>query len=140
MMKVFKKISVLLLIAVIMVGFVACGAPEGADIELITVTNGETIGEGETEFPLTITDEEGEQIAITVKTNKATVGEALVELGLIAGEESDYGLYIKTVNGVLLDYDTDGKYWAFYVDGAYANTGVDQTEIEDGVTYELKAE
>ena len=140
MMKVFKKISVLLLIAVIMVGFVACGAPEGADIELITVTNGETIGEGETEFPLTITDEEGDQIAITVKTDKTTVGEALVELGLIAGEESDYGLYIKTVNGVLLDYDTDGKYWAFYVDGAYANTGVDQTEIEDSVSYELKAE
>ena len=139
-MKVFKKISVLLLIAVIMVGFVACGAPEGADIELITVTNGETIGEGETEFPLTITDEEGDQIAITVKTDKTTVGEALVELGLIAGEESDYGLYIKTVNGVLLDYDTDGKYWAFYVDGAYANTGVDQTEIEDSVSYELKAE
>lgn len=140
MMKVFKKISVLLLIAVIMVGFVACGAPEGADIELITVTNGETIGEGETEFPLTITDVEGEKIAITVKTDKATVGEALVELGLIAGEETDYGLYIKTVNGVLLDYDTDGKYWAFYVDGAYANTGVDQTEIEAGVSYELKAE
>ena len=135
-----KKISVLLLIAVMVIGFVACAAPEGADIEPITVTNGETIGEGNTEFPLTITDVEGEKIAITVKTDKATVGEALVDLGLIAGEDSEYGLYIKTVNGVLLDYDQDGKYWAFYVDGAYANAGVDQTEIEAGVTYELKAE
>ena len=140
MMKVFKKISVLLLIAVIMVGFVACGAPEGADIELITVTNGETIGEGETEFPLTITDEEGDQIAITVKTDKTTVGEALVELGLIAGEESDYGLYIKTVNGVLLDYDTDGKYWAFYENGTLASVGVDSTKITEGTIYEFKAE
>ena len=140
MKKSIKKISALLLIVVMIVAFAACAAPEGADIELITVTNGETIGDGNTEFPLAITDVEGEQIAITVKTDKATVGEALVELGLIAGEESEYGLYIKTVNGILLDYDQDGKYWAFYVDGAYANTGVDQTEIEAGVNYELKAE
>ena len=140
MKKSIKKISALLLIVVMIVAFAACAAPEGADIELITVTNGETIGDGNTEFPLAITDVEGEQIAITVKTDKATVGEALVELGLIAGEESEYGLYIKTVNGILLDYDQDGKYWAFYVDGAYANTGVDQTEIEAGVYYELKAE
>ena len=45
-------------------------------------------------------------------------------MGLIAGEDSDYGLYVKTVNGVTVDYDTDGKYWAFYVDGEYAATDV----------------
>ena len=61
-------------------------------------------------------------------------------MGLIAGEDSDYGLYVKTVNGVTVDYDTDGKYWAFYVDGEYAATGVDSTDITAGATYTFKAE
>lgn len=139
-MKGIKKLSVLLLIAIMVIGFAACAAPEGGEIELITVTNGETIGDGGTDFPLAITDKDGEKIEITIKTDEDTVGEALVNLGLIAGEESDYGLYVKTVNGVLLDYDQDGMYWAFYVDGAYATSGVDQTAIEDGVSYEFKAE
>ena len=59
---------------------------------------------------------------------------------LIAGEDSEYGLYVKTVNGVTVDYDTDGKYWAFYVDGEYAATGVDSTDITAGATYTFKAE
>ena len=69
-----------------------------------------------------------------------TVGAALLSLGLIAGEDSDYGLYVKTVNGVTVDYDADGKYWAFYVDGEYAATGVDSTDITAGATYTFKAE
>ena len=135
-----KKMICLLLTIVMMAGFAACGAPAEEEIELITVTDGETIGEGSTEFPLTITDADGASVNITVKTDEATVGEALVKLGLIAGEESQYGLYIKTVNGVTLDYDADGMYWGFYVDGTYAAVGVDQTEIAAGSAYELKAE
>ena len=136
----FMKMVSLLLIAVMMMGFAGCAAPEDAEIELITVTDGETIGEGSVEFPLTITDAEGASIQITVKTDAQTVGEALVALGLIAGEDSEYGLYMKTVNGVTLDYEQDGMYWAFYIDGVYAMTGVDQTEITAGSAYELKAE
>lgn len=56
------------------------------------------------------------------------------------GEDSEYGLYVKTVNGVTVDYDQDGKYWAFYVDGEYAATGVDSTDITAGATYTFKAE
>ena len=66
-------------------------------------------------------------------------GEALLDNGLIAGDESDYGLYVKTVNGTTLDYDADKMYWAFYVDGAYAEKGVDATEIVDGATYSFVA-
>ena len=47
---------------------------------------------------------------------------------------------MKTVNGITLDYDKDGKYWAFYVDGEYATSGVDSTPITDGASYALKAE
>ena len=64
----------------------------------------------------------------------------MFDLGLISGDESEYGLYVKTVNGVTLDYDKDGKYWAFYVDGEYAATGVDSTDIAAGSTYTFKVE
>ena len=65
---------------------------------------------------------------------------ALVENGLIAGDDSEYGLYVKTVNGITLDYDKDGKYWAFYENGNYATSGVDQTEIVNGTVYSFKPE
>ncbi len=33
----------------------------------------------------------------------------------------------KTVNGMTADYDKDGVYWAFYINGVYAMTGIDAT-------------
>lgn len=75
-----------------------------------------------------------------IHTDRKKVGEALSELGLIAGEDSEYGLYVKTVNGVTADYDTDKTYWAFYVNGEYAQSGVDTTDIVDGDTYSFKIE
>ncbi len=80
---------------------------------------------------------EDKTVTFTVKTDKETVGEALLEYGLIEGEEGPYGLYIKKVNGILADYDVNQRYWAFYVDGEMANTGVDGTEITEGVAYQL---
>ena len=49
-------------------------------------------------------------------------------------------MYIKSVLGQTLDYETDGMYWSFYVNGEYAMTGVDQTPITEGEHYQLKAE
>lgn len=103
-------------------------------------TDVEVLGEGATVFAFTVVDGDGNQTAFEIHTDAATVGDALSELGLIEGEESEYGLYVKTVNGITADYDTDGKYWAFYVDDAYAQTGVDATEITDGAHYAFRIE
>ena len=105
-------------------------------------TSGGTVsmGEGETSFLFNVVDPEGKESHFEIHTDEKTVGAALLSLGLIAGEDSDYGLYVKTVNGVTVDYDADGKYWAFYVDGEYAATGVDSTDITAGATYTFKAE
>lgn len=46
----------------------------------------------------------------------------------------------KTVNGMTADYDKDGVYWAFYIDGKYAMTGVDATNITDGAQYAFRME
>lgn len=78
-----------------------------------------------------------QQVTFTVKTDKSTVGEALLEHELIAGEEGPYGLYVKVVNGITADYDVDQSYWAFYVNGAYATSGIELTEITEGTTYQL---
>ncbi len=97
-------------------------------------------GEGETQFDFTVVDQNGEETEFEIHTDKETVGEALLELGLIEGEEGDYGLFVKTVNGITADYDKDGVYWAFYVNGEYAQAGVDSTEITEGDSYAFKVE
>lgn len=114
-----------------------------------TVTSNETtavssgsnvLGEGKTKFTFTVVDKDGNETEFEIHTDKETVGEALQELNLIAGENSEYGLYVKTVNGITADYDTDKVYWAFYVNGRYATSGVDSTPVTEGDTYSFKVE
>lgn len=134
-----KKILSLLLCFVLVLSLAACGTSDSQQ-EFTPVTDGETIGEGAKTFPLEITDKDGNTVHVTVNTDEETVGAALVALNLVEGEDSDFGLYVKTVNGITADYDVDGTYWAFYINGEYAMTGVDQTPIVDGETYTLMVE
>ncbi len=106
----------------------------------VSQTESNVLGEGATKFTFTVTDTEGKETTYQINTDKKTVGEALVELDLIAGEEGEFGLYVKTVDGITVDYDKDGKYWAFYVNGEYATAGADSTEITEGATYSFKVE
>ena len=100
----------------------------------------QVLGEGQIKFLFTVVDKEGNEINFEIHTDKETVGEALLDLELIAGEDGEFGLYVKTVNGITADYDVDQTYWAFYVDGEYAMSGVDVTKIEEGKTYAFKVE
>ena len=93
------------------------------------------LGEGKTSFEFVVKDIDGNETKFLIHTNKTVVGDALVELGLVEGEDSQYGLYVKKVNGIVADYDKDQTYWAFYVDGEYAMSGVDTTQIEEGKVY-----
>ena len=97
--------------------------------------NAAELGEGEKSFTFTVIDDSGSVTVQTIHTNETTVGAALLDLGLIAGEESTYGLYVKTVKGVTADYDKDKTYWGFFINGDYASTGVDATDIEEGADY-----
>ena len=105
-----------------------------------TEENPYLIGEGETSFWFTVQNLDGKLTHYVVSTSETVVGEALQRLSLIEGEEGPYGLYVKAVGGVKLDYDTDGHYWAFYVNGEYGMTGVDVTNIEPDVVYAFRAE
>ena len=93
-------------------------------------------GTGEITVQVEVRVEE-QSVTFTIHTDKTTLGEALLEHSLISGDESQYGLYVRVVNGITADYDVDQSYWAFYKNGEYMMTGVDVTEIADGEHYEL---
>lgn len=97
-------------------------------------------GEGEKTFIFIVTDADGKNTHFMIKTDKETVGEALLDEGLISGENGEFGLYVKTVNGITYDFDKDGKYWAFYEENTYASKGVDQTPITEGAVYSFRVE
>lgn len=105
-----------------------------------TLQEDKTLGEGEKAFWLTVVDKDGGETRFEIHTDQETVGEALSELGVIEGEESEYGLYVKTVNGITADFEQDGVYWAFYINDEYAQTGVDATVITEGESYSFKVE
>ena len=102
--------------------------------------NAEVIGSGKSELYFSVSFPDGTRKSYIVKTDSLFVGEALSSVGLIDGEKGPFGLYVKTVSGVTLDYDQDGHYWAFYLNGEYAISSADETPVESDVIYEFKAE
>ena len=123
-----KKLISLILVLLTLISLTACGAPE-AEAEGPKVS-----------FTLIIVDDQGNETTKTIETTRTIVGDALLDEGLIEGEEGDYGMFITKVNGIYADYNETGTYWSFYIDGEYAMTGIDQTDIVDGATYMLKVE
>ena len=144
-----KRTSLLLcmmLIVAMAFGTIGCNEKNNNDSHTTTKNtqnaNSEitVLGEGETKFTLTVVDKEGNETLFEIHTEKETVGDALLELNLIEGEDGAYGLYVKTVNGITADYDADQTYWAFYINGEYASTGVDTTKITAGDSYSFQVE
>jgi len=116
------------------------GSVDNVQDDSVVQTDVTVVGEGATVFPFVVVNADGAEKCFEVHTDKTVVGDALIELDLIAGDTAEYGLYVKTVNGITVDYDTDGKYWAFYINGEYAMTGVDTTPITEGEEYSFKVE
>ena len=127
--KLFASVLCMVLIVAMALSMTACVA-ENAEQEQAM----------EQSFTFEVVDKDGNTETFSITTDKSTVGEALLEEGLITGENGQYGLYVTEVNGIVADYNVDGTYWAFYVDGAYASSGVDTTDVVDGSTYSFKVE
>lgn len=135
-MRKINKVSALVLTLLLAFFMSACGNNATGLWENAKYLKDTQIGSGAKTVQVEVKAED-KAITLTVKTDKGTLGDALVEYGIIAGEESTYGLYVKVVNGITADYDTDKAYWAFYQNGEYMMTGVDGTQIEGGEHYEL---
>ncbi len=128
----------LLMLVLCLSTLIACFPPQ-TDPDVPLYTEDTELGEGETTLAIRVTADEL-SVLFTIHTDETTVGAALAEHGLVEGEMGAYGLYVKRVNGILADYDVDGSWWGFYIDGEMAMTGVDSTEIAPGTSYELRKE
>lgn len=71
-----------------------------------------------------------------ISTTAGTLREALEAEGLIAGEESPYGLYVETVDGETAD-EGNQEWWCLTKGGEMWNYGVDDTQIQDGDAFEF---
>lgn len=103
--------------------------PAETETEVLTVT-----------FHLTVTFADGSKKELDVTTDKDTVGDALLADGTIAGDTTEYGLYVKTVLGVTADWNVDQTYWGLYVDGEYSMVGISSVKAADGLRVELRQE
>lgn len=125
--KALLSVISLVLVAAMALGFAGCNNNETPSVD------------GEKTFIFKVIDLDGTEKTFDITTEAKTVGEALLNEKLISGENGDYGLMVDTVNGIKYDYTADGAYWAFHINGEYAMTGVDTTEITDGATYSFVA-
>ena len=138
MKKVINSTISVLLVLMCVICLVSCNAVDKTGVwENATYRKDMSFGDGAKVVVVEVKAED-QTVTFTLNTDKDTVGAALLEHELIAGEESEYGLYVKTVNGMLADYDIDQSYWGFYIDGEYAMSGVDTTEIVEGSVYKLE--
>ncbi|MBO5213597.1 MAG: DUF4430 domain-containing protein [Clostridia bacterium] len=144
-MKKQLRILSLILALLMSLALVACApgvAPDGnTDSNVGSVASSDGGADSNVANTVTITVDvvgsDEKTTTFTIQTAEEFLRGALEQENLVEGDESEYGLYIKSVNGELADYNTNGAYWAVYEGDAMAMTGVDQIKITDGGHYKL---
>lgn len=137
MKKFWKMALVLCLCGLMIFTATACKkeVPEGLWQEA-TYQKDKEFGDGAKTLKVTV-GAGGKAVVFTIHSDEEMVGGALLEHKLIEGDQGEFGMYIKKVNGIRADYDLDKAYWSFNQNGKYMMTGVDQTKFADGDQYEL---
>ena len=79
---------------------------------------------------------DGSDTQTTITTSEEFLRGALEQEQMIAGEESEYGLFVTTVNDVTAD-DSKEQWWCITKGGEMVSTGVDTTPIADGDAFEI---
>ena len=144
-MKKFMSLFLCVVLAAAL-ALTGCGKAEPAAAETTAAPAAETaaaadeanvLGEGAMSFIFVYADLDGKETKYEIHTDKKTVGEALMDNELVSGTVGEWGLMVDTVGGITLDFEKDGMYWGFFIDGEYAQTGVDSTDIAAGATYSM---
>jgi len=86
---------------------------------------------------LKVVFEDGSEKIFEASTDGNSLRDALESVeGLVKGDESEYGLFVTEVAGVVAD-SAKQQWWCFTRGGETLFTGVDDTAIADGETYEI---
>lgn len=101
-----------------------------------TVQSDSVLGEGDTHITVIVVDDKEKDTKFEIYTDAEMLGDALAEAELVQGDETEYGLFINTVNGLTVDSNNQ-EWWCITKGGEVLMTGVDTTPIEDGDTFEL---
>lgn len=107
-----------------------------AVIGIIYVITRPSANEGDKHIVVEVIHADGNSKEFEYDTDEEYLRGVLEPAGLIAGEESSYGLYVKTVDGYTVD-DSKMEWWCFTQNGEMLNTGVDTTPIADGDHFEI---
>lgn len=94
--------------------------------------------QGAKTFTVEVIHSDGSSKTFTYHTDEEYLGAVLLAEGLIAGEPGPYGLTLLTVDGEDAIWEESGAYWALYIGEGYANTGVDDTPVNDGDAFKLE--
>lgn len=95
---------------------------------------------GSKSITIDVVNDKQERTTYELTTDAEYLRQAMEEVeGLtFSGAESEYGMMVDTVNGVKADYNENGAYWGFYVNGDYCNYGIDDQPILDGDAFSIE--
>ena len=132
------RVLALVLALMMMVGALAgCTATTNTKVEVNGVTSETTeTGSGAKTVTFVVNHGDGSTHTYTLHTDAATLGEALLKEEIIAGQDSQYGLFVTTVDGETAD-DAKQEWWCLTKGGKEWMNGVDTTDIADGEAYEF---
>lgn len=91
---------------------------------------------GDKTISISIDHKVGEDKTLTIKTDADYLRGALEQEGLVEGTEGDFGLWITAIDGETAD-EANQQWWGYTKSGDYVETGVDQTVIKDGDSFEF---
>ena len=92
---------------------------------------------GEKAFTVKVVHADRSEKTFSYRCSDEYLGDTLLREGLIKGEKGAYGIYITEVDGERAVYEKDKAYWALFINGEYAVSGIDATPIENGAQYTL---
>lgn len=92
--------------------------------------------EGDKNITVEVIHGDGSIKSFDIDTDEEFLRGAVEQEGLVSGEESEYGLYVITVDGETAD-DSVQQWWCITRGGEMLMTGVDDTPIADGEKYEF---
>ena len=92
--------------------------------------------QGAKELTIVVVHGDGSEKDFDIHTDAEYLAEALTENEIASGSDSEYGLFITTVDGETAD-DGQQQWWCITKGGEMLMTGASETPVADGETYEL---
>ena len=90
---------------------------------------------GEKDIKVTVTFLDESQKVYEINTDAEYLADALLEEKVIDSKSKD-GMYT-VIAGEEADYNADGRWWSLTKDGKMTDTGLNDTPIKDGDSFEI---